>query len=549
MQADAQTTEPTAAEMDAALVFTADGYSDADGVDHVIKAVRAVSAAETVGADPIPAKAQSATDRAVRQITAAHREVQSAWVDRPAKWTPFSSWPEGVIRWVEAKQRWSDTFRADRRAFQRYLNDPATPSGHVDCWTFSRSLDEALAKGLPLPDYFVAARRAHEAACDALEVARLRLTQTPASGHAILAKLRLITEQMDDVFDPLEADDVGEAHAGPDMFPQANEFFGLHDDIVRAVAVPSREQNPWNAAKAEYDAALSRLTPIVAADAAATMAINRQAPIELQARRLFQDFSSRWISENALDDDPLITPAERQRLRPIVSSWSEERSRLLEKKFSGVDNEVWEKLHDDVDEASTVLLETVPPDLAALVEQQRIAAERVSGSDTDWHGGFADLGWVSFKEASYWTDRPATMLHRHLLRLAGVDHPMLHMEPFSPRDWIRAYEEAGGLVSHTLRGLVLTIPDDDVLTETLRAQLAGTPWRYWAVNLTASARREEGGDPICDNVMGWGPKDRRGGIAPFKGPVLFADVVEFSPPADVGSPQPHVFRIDNRGHE
>jgi|GEM_PF-3597080 len=36
---------PTAAEMDAALVFTADGYSDANGVDHVTAAQRAVDAA------------------------------------------------------------------------------------------------------------------------------------------------------------------------------------------------------------------------------------------------------------------------------------------------------------------------------------------------------------------------------------------------------------------------------------------------------------------------------------------------------------------------
>lgn len=47
MQADAQTTEPTAAEMDAALVFTVDGYSDAEGVDHVtvIAAEKSLAAA------------------------------------------------------------------------------------------------------------------------------------------------------------------------------------------------------------------------------------------------------------------------------------------------------------------------------------------------------------------------------------------------------------------------------------------------------------------------------------------------------------------------
>lgn len=43
---DVQTTQPTAAEMDVALVFATDGYSDADGVDHVTVAAKAISAAE-----------------------------------------------------------------------------------------------------------------------------------------------------------------------------------------------------------------------------------------------------------------------------------------------------------------------------------------------------------------------------------------------------------------------------------------------------------------------------------------------------------------------
>jgi len=63
MQADAQITEPTAAEMDAALVFTAHGYSDADGVDHVTVAERAVRAAEPAMPWPSAARAMVALTR------------------------------------------------------------------------------------------------------------------------------------------------------------------------------------------------------------------------------------------------------------------------------------------------------------------------------------------------------------------------------------------------------------------------------------------------------------------------------------------------------
>lgn len=52
---------PTEAEMDAALVFTADGYSDAEGVDHVTApaAVRAAQRAERVAATPRASDAHS----------------------------------------------------------------------------------------------------------------------------------------------------------------------------------------------------------------------------------------------------------------------------------------------------------------------------------------------------------------------------------------------------------------------------------------------------------------------------------------------------------
>ena len=61
MLAETETTAPSAAEMDAALVFTVDGYSDADGVDHVTVAAaqRAVTAAEPVL--PLPSAAQAMT--------------------------------------------------------------------------------------------------------------------------------------------------------------------------------------------------------------------------------------------------------------------------------------------------------------------------------------------------------------------------------------------------------------------------------------------------------------------------------------------------------
>lgn len=60
---DVQTTQPTAAEMDVALVFTTDGYTDADGIDHVTVAQRAVATAEPAAPWPSAARAMIALTR------------------------------------------------------------------------------------------------------------------------------------------------------------------------------------------------------------------------------------------------------------------------------------------------------------------------------------------------------------------------------------------------------------------------------------------------------------------------------------------------------
>ena len=85
--------KPTAAETDTALVFTADGYSDADGVDHVTVATKAVAAAETAlsawdVAEAVYIEARAASDKATDlEMTAtnddhviAHEPIHSAYL-------------------------------------------------------------------------------------------------------------------------------------------------------------------------------------------------------------------------------------------------------------------------------------------------------------------------------------------------------------------------------------------------------------------------------------------------------------------------------------
>ena len=97
MLAETQTTEPDTAEIEAALVFTADGYSDADGVDHatIRLAERAVAAAD-----------------------------QSLWRANLAEWERLKA--EGKAHYVAGREdEGEDADRLTDAAFEEILNTRA----------------------------------------------------------------------------------------------------------------------------------------------------------------------------------------------------------------------------------------------------------------------------------------------------------------------------------------------------------------------------------------------------------------------------------------
>jgi len=162
--------------------------------------------------------------------------VQDRWTNRPADWTPYASWEEAVSAWSAARNASLDAFVALRALSTPFINGGATDPEMRHAYIFAKTIDDALAKAPNLPADLVAASRAEASARAHEEHVRRRATQTPASGLNILSKMRMITEYIDDVFDPLEPSDVRAAHKHADDFPMANEFYALHDDIIRAVS-------------------------------------------------------------------------------------------------------------------------------------------------------------------------------------------------------------------------------------------------------------------------------------------------------------------------
>ncbi len=471
------------------------------------------------------------------------------WGDRPVEFQPYPTWAEAHAAWAAAYMEWSDAFTANRRLSAPFIANPDTDPQQKHSYIFSRTAAERLEKAPELPADLMASDFREEAAKAALEVARSRAIQTPATGREILVKLRLITGPMDDVFDPSDPTDVQQARKRPDEFPLALEFLALNDDLVRALPIPTPDRAAWDTAYARWTAACARRLAAQIDDAARTEAINRQAPVEIRGRSRHQDHSARWLTEEYVNGDILLTTTEKARLRPIVRDWHDARCRLLDDSNASFDDEAWNAIHDEADAAEIALMSAQPPGLAELVILQRIGACRISEQDDDTTGGFDDLGWVAFTDEGFWTVNHVCETHRHTLRLAGIDHPILHMERFSPRKWIAAYEAAGQSVSIAHRCMILTVPAEEADTDptaVLRAELAATAWKYWAVQLSANQRQDGGGDPFYDAAGYSGPMDGRGHGGRPAITVMLADLIQFSAAPDGGSPIPHVTRVDNR---
>ena len=152
MLAETETTAPTAAEMDTALVFTADGYSDDDGVDHVTVASKAVAAAETAPGHPAVVSALDALEadliaaeiewhdkadltdsvRAEREGREVSAEDEAEWqavsdrhwaaVDALTEYTPRT--PAELLRKARLLTNKGDTrLRAEEQFAELYLKD------------------------------------------------------------------------------------------------------------------------------------------------------------------------------------------------------------------------------------------------------------------------------------------------------------------------------------------------------------------------------------------------------------------------------------------
>lgn len=259
----------------------------------------------------------------------------------------------------------------------------------------------------------------------------------------------------------------------------------------------------WTDVRAQYDACEQ-------ASAMSWRAVAETAPAEIVAPGVAQGLRVRWRTLEELDRDILLSEAEKADLRPLLEEHYARQAEYHKSPDRDADEQLMEDLYDKVADAESALLNTTPPDLAALAFKQHLDGR----SADDDRLGYDDLGYVSYLLGSYRSDREPVILHMDTLRMAGIHHPILDMEPFKPRNWIAAYEAAGGFVSAAPMDELLLFPAAEAmvaLTDALQGALEATPWKYRAVQLEAEYRRNEGGDPVFDGLCQTGTEDNRGG--------------------------------------
>lgn len=308
----------------------------------------------------------------------------------------------------------------------------------------------------------------------------------------------------------------------------------------------------WQAVLAEFQDAAKCRDEAITSDHQQTAAMNLQGPERLQGRSIFYDFSPKWSNKDDLDRDVLLTEMERQELLPEVMEWDRQRSEALRTKYAvgtqgAVDDERFAAIMDRYDTAASALIGATPPSLADLILQQRLIGGRLSEYDTDLENGFDDLGWCCEQRDERWRGRPTIQAFINLVRLAGLDHPLLHLDWFSPMEWVKAFEGAGGMVSSGIRGLHIVPPKGQAdVTVVLMDRLYAAPHHFWAVKLYADKRKAEGGDPIFDCWNQFGARDNRVGNSRFFGTVFRCDLVQFVRNSSGGSPNPIITKIDRR---
>jgi hypothetical protein len=265
-------------------------------------------------------------------------------------------------------------------------------------------------------------------------------------------------------------------------------------------------------------------------------AMLEEMPAVLKHQHIHGRWARRWYNAEALRKDPLLDRATINALTPMVAAW-DARFKALDEigkaEFDRALDDKQEQDYDRVTDLEAMVMAAPAPDMAAFAYKVLLAARE----NDDDKIGYDDLGLVAFKEHSYLPDQYEISHARDVLRLAGIDHPMLNMGVFDPREWIKDYENTGGLVSYGTYCLIITPPQRESASAaaTLRQKADRLGWAYRAIFLAAEKRAGQGGDPIFDAHGGWGATDNRGGRkhgnTQFYGPVERAERIYFRPAA------------------
>lgn len=270
------------------------------------------------------------------------------------------------------------------------------------------------------------------------------------------------------------------------------------------------------------------------------------APEELLTENLFYSKVGRWCNIDHFNADPLLSPDDRERLRPAVVAFLQ----LADtRKDSGPDEErdareaLSEAAYNALCDAERHLLYTPAPDADALLYKLRLIERE--GEDDKF--GFADIGRVAAKYASWPTHSPELVIYRDCLLMAGQDDPALHLETWSPAKWIEAYEAAGGLVTGRRDELIVALPALlNATAQSLLDELHAAPWKLRAIQIAGEERRGYGGDPYFDASGRYGLADRRGsrsGKTPPPPTIARAYRVTFV--TKDGAPHPVIRYVDN----
>lgn len=416
------------------------------------------------------------------------------------------------------------------------------------CAAYSKIEERVFAKQIPATDpMYIAAEAAEGLACTASMEAWANLIEAPAPDlRGALVQLRTLDRKgvlgLDEPDGPVR----GEPYDTDEAIKRVVRNLLKHapspaPDADSPAELSSPQRTNWDAALAKWADARAQLDAHEAATGATWRAVAEAAPPEIVQHNLHYGLVVRWTTLGELDRDILLSDAEKDALRPLLAehyALQKEHNNAPER---DAEDSQTEALFDRVNDAEDELFALTPPTLRDLVLKQQVEAREADDDKL----GYDDLGLVSYLLGGSLDKRNPVRLHMDLLRLAGVHHPMLDMEPFRPAVWIAAYEAAGGFVSAGWHDALLLFPGSE-LTDALQSALNATPWKYRAVQLQAENRREQGGDPVFDCHLETGDRDKRGG-RPQGPPLPYRRVERITFTAHDGRAVPHVQSLHRQG--